>query len=159
MKNEIISLEIKKIFEDPKLAYPQNLALACSWVILQYKGENLKILDLRGVSSVADFFVLADAKNNLQIETMTHSLEHNIKDYGHSKLGTEAAHGESLWALIDFGSVMVHLFTEESRQFYKLESLWPLAPTLQIPESYYFTARETEVAGEGKKVDSLEGYF
>ena len=94
------------------------------------KGENIVILDVRGISMVADYLVICDGSSLPHLRAIRNEIsdrlreEHKIKPY--------AAHGspDSGWMLLDFGDVVVHIFHGEKRAFYALEDLWNDAPRL-----------------------------
>ncbi|MBF0205650.1 MAG: ribosome silencing factor [Oligoflexia bacterium] len=141
--------QVNTIIQNPDYRPPLNLAMAISWVVLHYKGNNLKIFDMRGISPLADYFVLADVENPIQAEALSNQIVWLMKHARSLGLSDEAFDSEfrvrgveggrdSNWTLIDLNQVIVHIFIEKSRELYKLESLWPHAPRVEIPESFYF---------------------
>lgn len=85
--------------------------------------QDVVILDLRGVSSAMDFFVIATGTSDRQMKSVADEICQMAKQYGLTRLGREGyrfAH----WILLDFLEVVVHLFTQEYRQYYDLEMLW-----------------------------------
>ena len=103
-----------------------TLAKDLAALIDQKKGEEIIIFDLRGLSPITDYFVIATGLSDVHTKTMAnHIIEH--KDPQHSE-GLEAA----TWVLLDFIDVIVHLFSKEAREFYGLERLWGDAPRLEI---------------------------
>ena len=68
MSRDYISKEVEKIIKDDTLKYPQNMAMACAWILGNFKGLNLKVLEVGHVSSLADFFVVASASNYTQAQ-------------------------------------------------------------------------------------------
>ncbi|MDD6429367.1 MAG: ribosome silencing factor [Lachnospiraceae bacterium] len=88
------------------------------------KGEDIDILDISGVTVVGDYFVVASADNLVQLSAMKDEVEERLyKDYKLSPKNVEGKRGSS-WILIDYGDVIVHLFTREDRAFYDLERIW-----------------------------------
>ena len=88
------------------------------------KGEDIDILDISGVSVVADYFVVASASNINQLTAMKDETEEGLyKEYQISPKNVEGNSG-STWILLDYGDVIVHLFTREDRAFYDLERIW-----------------------------------
>ena len=92
--------------------------------IIDNKGEDVKILDLRGVTQAFDFFVIGSGTSRRQL----HSISDEIDDLFEKQLGdarrSVAGYQESRWVVLDYGDVVVHLFEPETREFYALEDLW-----------------------------------
>ena len=87
------------------------------------KGEDIKIIDINGVSVIADYFVLASATNTNQLQALVDSVEEE-----RFKAGYECKQKEgnmtSTWMLMDYADVIVHVFSKEDRLFYDLERIW-----------------------------------
>ncbi len=94
------------------------------------KGESIIMLDLREVSPIADYFVIATADNERQLRALIRVVDQAVSE----KHGLDARHvegnPESGWVLIDFSWVIVHLFSRAQRDFYRLEALWNDAPVV-----------------------------
>ncbi|MFH1811492.1 MAG: ribosome silencing factor [Pseudomonadota bacterium] len=91
--------------------------------ILEKKGEDVVILHIGERSSIADYFVIATAHSERQLRALAASIEDALRPHGERPLGSEGLTG-SQWALVDFGSVVAHLFHDEARFIYDLEGLW-----------------------------------
>jgi len=103
-----------------------TLAKDLAALIDQKKGEEIIIFDLRGISPITDFFVIATGLSDVHTKTMaSHIIEHKHPQH---REGLEAA----TWVLLDFIDVIVHLFSKEAREFYGLERLWGDAPKLEL---------------------------
>lgn len=88
------------------------------------RGQNVVILDLRDQTSIFDYFVIATGTSQRQLRAMSDAIDDVLqKEFGHSRLGTEG-YRDSKWILLDYGSIIVHLFDEGSRDYYRLEELW-----------------------------------
>lgn len=87
------------------------------------RGRDIVILDLRELTSVFDFFVVATGTSRRQNHAMASEIAHAFKEMGDQRLGREG-YEESRWILLDYGDVVVHLFEEETRRYYALEDLW-----------------------------------
>ena len=87
------------------------------------KAEDVKIIDIREISPVADYFVIADGTNQNQIQAMRDACEEALYKAG---LKTKQIEGNSssTWILMDYGDIIVHLFSKEDRLFYDLERIW-----------------------------------
>jgi ribosome-associated protein len=91
------------------------------------KADNIDILDLSGISILADFFVFAAGFAQIQIQALAREVLEQTKAEGYRHRALEGL-DDSGWILIDFGDVVVHLMTHESRDYYRLERLWGDAP-------------------------------
>ena len=87
------------------------------------RAENLRILDLRGICGYADFLVVGSGRNAPQMKGILKDVEKEMKKRKY-KLINEAGRNSDEWLLIDYGDVIVHLFSDEAREFYQLEELW-----------------------------------
>jgi ribosome-associated protein len=91
------------------------------------KGENIVVLDLRGLSDAADFFVIASGTSDAHVRGIADGVIGALEDAGHPALHVEGL-TTGRWVLLDFVDVVVHLFHPETRAFYRLERLWQDAP-------------------------------
>ena len=87
------------------------------------KGEEIKVLKTEGLTTLADYFVICTATSTTQIKAMSDACEEAMEKQGERVHHIEG-HGDGTWLLMDFSSVVVHVFTEEARKFYDLERLW-----------------------------------
>jgi len=110
---------------DPIREFAIRLARSCH----DDRCSDVVILDLRGLSSVTDFFVIATGSSDRQIRTTADHLRELAKADGWRHLGLEG-YRYAHWILIDFLDVMVHVFDPEFRQIYDLELLWGDAPRI-----------------------------
>lgn len=93
------------------------------------KARDTIILDIGRVSLVADYFLITEGANKLQVRAIADQLMENLKAAGYPLLHKEG-YQEGLWVLLDYGSVVIHIFQPEERRFYNLERLWGHAPRL-----------------------------
>ena len=101
-----------------------ELALAAAREAEENRGQNLLVLDMRGQTSAFDYFVIATGTSNRQLRAMSDAIDDVLqKQFGHRRLGLEG-YQETHWVLLDYGSVIIHLFDESTRDFYRLEDLW-----------------------------------
>jgi len=98
---------------------------------LDKNAEDLVILDLRGLSSVADFFLVASARSTTQADTIVEAVRAALKAAGTRPRHQEGS-AESGWLLLDYVDVVVHVFVGVTRHFYALERLWGDAPLLSV---------------------------
>ena len=87
------------------------------------KGMDIQLLKIDEVSSLADYFLICTGTSNTHVKTLCDYAEYEMEQLGEPMLGREGHRGNT-WELLDYGSVVVHVFTEEAREFYKLERLW-----------------------------------
>ncbi|MGD8534539.1 MAG: nicotinate-nucleotide adenylyltransferase [Candidatus Aminicenantes bacterium] len=96
---------------------------------LAKKGEELVILDLRGIASFTDFFIILHGNSSRQNKAIYESVEKELKENNVKPLSVEGGE-RAEWILMDFGSFIVHIFSREAREYYSLEKLWGDAPKL-----------------------------
>lgn len=108
-------------------AFP--LARGAAAAALDKKAENVLILDVRGLTSYADFFVLASGTSDRQVQAIADSIEETMKKGGERPLGVEGQ-SNGHWVLIDYGDVVCHVMYEDARVLYDLEGLWADAPRI-----------------------------
>lgn len=89
------------------------------------KAQNVLALDVRGLTSISDYMVIASGTSDRHIRSIASKVAEELKKSGHRPLGVEGE-SEGEWVLVDFGDVIVHIMLPQAREFYKLESLWDL---------------------------------
>lgn len=87
------------------------------------KGEDIKIIDITGVSMLADYFIIASGNSESQISALVDNVEEELHKAGYHLKQREGRSGAS-WILLDFGDIIVHVFDKENRLFYDLERIW-----------------------------------
>ena len=143
MSNEYVDKNINEIFNSKDFDFPLNSAMAAAWLLGNLKGVNLKVYDVRQISSLGDYYVMGSATNMRQAHAMAEEIGHQLKKQGMKVVSTEGK-ADSDWILLDLGDIIVHIFLEVSRGNYNLEALWDEATPVEIPNSYYFSGDETE---------------
>lgn len=93
------------------------------------KADSISILDMRPVTSLVDFFVLATVPSRRQATAISAQIEAEMKKQKESKIGMEASES-GRWTLLDYGDVVIHIFSPEGREFYDLDDLWGDAPRI-----------------------------
>jgi ribosome-associated protein len=96
------------------------------------KAYDLLVLDLRGLTSITDYFVICSASNVTQIGAITDGIGHALAGEGVRPSHIEGG-AESTWVLMDYGDAVVHIFDEGTRAYYSLERLWGDAPRIPVP--------------------------
>ena len=97
------------------------------------KGLDIRLLKIDKVSSLADYFLICTGTSNTHVKTLCDYAEYTLGELGEPMLGREGHRGNS-WELLDFGSIVVHVFTQEAREFYSLERLWADAEEVPLSE-------------------------
>jgi len=94
---------------------------------MENRGQNIILLDLRELTPVFDYFVIVTGTSRRQLHAMSEEIDHTLQDeLGDRRLGVEG-YADSRWILLDYGNVVIHLFDEETRDYYDLENLWTQA--------------------------------
>ncbi|MGC9467433.1 MAG: ribosome silencing factor [Anaerolineae bacterium] len=102
-----------------------ELANRITDVIVDRQGEDVLILDLREVTTFTDYFVICTANSRRQLDALQNAIREEMKQGDDRRLARSfEGDSNSGWILIDFNSVIVHLFSEEMRDYYQLEDLW-----------------------------------
>ena len=102
-----------------------------SQAALDKKALDLVVFDLRGISDIADYFLICSGTNERQVRAIAEAIEKSLLEIG-VKMNHKEGYEESTWILLDYGDIIVHIFTEEKRQYYDLEHLWGDAPRVDI---------------------------
>jgi ribosome-associated protein len=111
------------------LLNPAQLARAAVDIASDKKASDVLLLDIREVTTIADYFVICSGSNPRQIQAIADALEENLEKQGARALHREGI-AETGWLLLDFGDVIVHIFGTKEREYYRLERLWSEAKTV-----------------------------
>jgi ribosome-associated protein len=96
------------------------------------KATDIKVLDLTGITSFADFFVIATGANQRQIQAIADEVGLQLKKAGEMPISVEG-YNQAEWVLLDYADLLVHIFSPRARDYYDLERLWRSARTVEIP--------------------------
>ena len=110
---------------------PKEIAYSVTKALDEKKGMDIKLLKIDKVSSLADYFLICTGTSNTHVRTLCDYAEFVLEELGEPMLGREGHRGNS-WELLDYGTIVVHVFTEEAREFYSLERLWADAETVDL---------------------------
>ena len=110
---------------------PKEIAYAVTKALDEKKGMDIRLLKIDRVSSLADYFLICTGTSNTHVRTLCDSAEYTLEQLGEPMLGREGHRGNS-WELLDYGTIVVHVFTEEARKFYDLERLWADAEQIDL---------------------------
>lgn len=112
-----------KTRKDSALTPAREMAVRCAGIADDKKAENILVLDIRRLTYIADYFVIATGFNSRQLQTIADDIRTMMKQAGMRQVGS-AGYNDAVWILQDYGDVVVHLFDTEARQAYNLEELW-----------------------------------
>ncbi|OHW62517.1 ribosomal silencing factor RsfS [Andreesenia angusta] len=97
------------------------------------KAFDINVLNIAGLSSIADYFVVASGNNERQAVAIADEIEDRMSEIGLEPLNKEG-HQTGRWVLLDYGDIIVHVFHREEREFYNLEKLWVDAESIEIED-------------------------
>ena len=100
---------------------------------LNKKAQDLKLLDVRGLVSYTDYFVICSGASDRQVKAIADAIVDEMRDLNYRPLGLEGL-AQGIWVVIDFGDYVIHIFHEDERENYALEKLWSDAPRLPVAE-------------------------
>lgn len=112
----------------------QELINSIVKVLDDKKASDIVVLDIKELTVLAEHFIIASANSTTQVKALAGTVEKELKDKGVPLLHSEQKERGSKWILLDYGSIIVHLFYAETREFYDLERLWEDAPRREIDE-------------------------
>ena len=110
----------------------EQLPFLCLEAAADKKAEDPIVLDLRGLSTFTDYFVIVSGSSEPQIKAIASSIREKIRDTHNRSPFSDDSYPGSPWVVLDYGSVIVHIFHDKLRKLYDLESLWGDAPTLSM---------------------------
>jgi ribosome-associated protein len=112
-------------------ASAEHKARRAARAALDKKAIDLAVLDVQGVSSVADYFLVCSGRSAPHVKTIADAIREDLKADGVRPLHAEGQ-PESGWVLLDYGDVLMHVFLEDTRAYYALERLWGDAPSVPV---------------------------
>lgn len=96
------------------------------------KASDIKVLDLTGVTSFTDYFVLCNGANTRQCQAISDQIAFELKEHGELPHSIEG-YNQAEWILLDYGDFLIHVFSPQARSYYDLERLWRSAKNIDIP--------------------------
>lgn len=112
---------------------PKEIAYEVTKALDAKKGLDIKLLRIDKVSSLADYFLICTGTSSTHVKTLCDYAEYTLEQLGETMLSREGHRGNS-WELLDYGSIVVHVFTEVARRFYDLERLWADAQVVDLKD-------------------------
>ena len=98
------------------------------------KATDITVLDLTGITSFTDHFIICTGSNSRQIQAIADEIHLKLKDWGELPLSVEG-YNQAEWVLLDYGDFLVHIFSPKSREYYALERLWRNAKSIEFEKS------------------------
>ena len=122
-------------------------AVLLSRFALDRKAYDLVVLEVRELTSIADYFIVCSGRSDRQVQSIAQGIEESLRGKGTRPQAVEGvARGQ--WVLMDFADVIVHVFYQPVREFYDLEGLWIDAPRVDLPEPYASLAHQFSIRNE-----------
>lgn len=97
------------------------------------KGEDIKIIDITGISVLADYFIIANGNSDSQVNALVDNVEEELHKAGYP-LRQREGQASGSWVLLDFGDIIIHVFDKENRLFYDLERIWKDGKDITVEE-------------------------
>lgn len=119
----------EKISENQDLS-PQERAVRCAELACDKKGYDLRVLDITGISTIADFLVIISGQSDKQNQAICDHIRRELKKFG--KVQGIEGETEGKWIVMDYSDVLVHIFHEEQRKRYDLDGLWEKAGQVEL---------------------------
>lgn len=101
----------------------KQMALLAYDALEEKKGEDICIIEISEISTIADYFIIANGTNSSQVQALLDAVEESLSKHGYEPKRIEGIRSSN-WILIDYGDVIVHIFSKEDRLFYDLERIW-----------------------------------
>ena len=112
---------------------PKEIAYEVTKALDAKKGMDIKLLKIDEVSTLADYFLICTGTSNTHVKTLCDIAEYALEQAGEKPIGREGHRGNT-WELLDYGCLVIHVFTDEARRFYDLERLWADAETVDLAD-------------------------
>jgi ribosome-associated protein len=109
-----------------------DLALAAARTATDNRGQDVQILDTRAQTPLFDYFVIATGSSRRQLHAMSEEIDQKLEvELQDRRLGIEG-YDDSRWIVLDYGNIVIHLFDEDARRYYRLEELWADSPRVEF---------------------------
>lgn len=112
-----------------------ELALAAARTAAENGGTEVVVLDMTRHTAIFDYFVIATGTSRRQLHAMSEEIDHKLEDELNDKRMNIDGYDESRWIVLDYGTVVIHLFDDDTRKFYSLEALWADAENVDLSET------------------------
>jgi len=119
-------------------------ALAVAEAALEKKAYDLTVLEVEHLNSIADYFVIATGRSDVQVQSIARGIEERMLRVGQHALAVEGL-PHAHWVVLDYDDVVIHVFYEPAREFYRLESVWSDGHEVPLPEPFRSQARDLRI--------------
>lgn len=123
-------------------------ALAAVEAALDKKAYDLVVLEVEHLNSIADYFLIATGRSDVQVQAIARGIEERMTQESERPLAIEGL-GHGHWVVLDYVDVVVHLFFEPAREFYRLDHNWTDARAVPLPEPFKSQARDLTLRASG----------
>ena len=113
---------------------PKELAIIAAEALDEKKGKEIAAIEVTEQTTLADYFVIATGSSNTQINALSGSVEKAMKEQANEMPLRREGYRDGTWVLLDYGCVVVHVFSPEAREFYALERIWADAEQVDISD-------------------------
>ena len=111
---------------------PKEMAIIAAKALDEKKGKEISAIEITDLTTIADYFVIASGTSNTQINALCGAVEKALHEQAGEDPLRREGYRDGTWVLLDYGCLVVHVFTEETRQFYDLERLWSDAKKIDL---------------------------
>ncbi|HJU10830.1 MAG TPA: ribosome silencing factor [Candidatus Binataceae bacterium] len=122
--------------------------LAAVEAALEKKAYNVMVLEVEHLSSIADYFLIASGRSDVQVQAIVRGIEERMDRENAHPLSIEGFH-RAHWVVLDYGDIVVHVFFEPTREFYRLEGTWTDAREIALPEPLRSQVRDLQLQVSG----------
>ena len=123
-------------------AFSRACAITAAQAAAEKKATDIIVQEERELIGVTDYFVIATASNNRQVNAIIEEVEDELREKQGIKPSHREVSSDGSWSLLDYGNIVVHVFMPETRDFYRLEALWNDAPVLDLAKEAGLTDLE-----------------
>lgn len=116
-----------------QIEHSKEMARIACEALSDKKGEDIQVIDISGVSVLADYFIIANGTNESQVKALVDNVEEQLAKAGYTVKQREG-YGLGSWVLLDFSDIIVHVFDKENRLFYDLERIWSDGKKIAVEE-------------------------
>lgn len=152
MDSQLTNEKTEGFMANEKKIKAEDIVKLCEEIAYDRKAENIIRIDLKELPAVTDYFLLCTANSEPHIRAISERVQRDVLE----KLKVKPIHvdgsAESHWSIVDFGGVMVHVMTEESRSLYQLEDLWGDAPKVDAAKRIEAALKRRAAAAKKKAV-------
>ncbi len=156
------SKNVDTVIKEGGYDFPLDHAMAAAWLMAHFKGINIKVIEIKELSSIADYFVIGSVSNIVQAKSISEEITFQLKRHNAKVLSAEGSN-HSEWMLLDFGDIMIHIFQDNVRDIFDIDQLWQDAPRIKIPSEFYQSSIQTPIAEADTSADDHDededGYF